>query len=98
MGVCVVLGTQTKYVSLGRYNLGIQWANLSSARSFNDVYPLVNKDFSLFSVDESTKEFLSDVPPLKVPFTQFSVPGDAYVFAHQTVGKVETDLPLISFI
>ncbi len=97
MGVCVVLGTQTKYVSLGRYNLGIQWANLSSARSFNDVYPLVNKDFPLFSVDESTKEFLSDVPPLKVPFTQFSIPGDAYVFAQQMVGKVETDLPLISF-
>ncbi|MFZ9848444.1 MAG: hypothetical protein ACO3EE_09880, partial [Flavobacteriales bacterium] len=97
MGVCVVLGTQTKYNTLGRYNLGVQWANLASARAFNDVYPLVSKDFTLFSIDESTKEFLSDIPPLKVPFTQFSVPGDAQVFAYQQVGKVETDLPLISF-
>ncbi len=97
MGVCVILGTQTKYNTLGRYNLGIQWANLPSARAFNDVYPLANKDFTLFSIEESTKEFLSDIPPLKVPFTQFSVPGDAQVFAYQQVGKVETDLPLISF-
>ncbi len=97
MGVCVVLGTQTKYVSLARYNLGIQWANLSSVRSFNDVYPIANKDFIAFNIDETTREFLADVPPLKVPFTQFSVPGDAHVLMQQMVGKVETDLPLISF-
>jgi hypothetical protein len=97
MGVCVILGTQTKYVSLARYNLGVQWANVSSVRGFNDVYPIANKDFTAFNVDETTREFLFDVPPLKVPFTQFSVPGDAHVLAQQMVGKVETDLPLISF-
>jgi len=97
MGLFLVLGTQTNYQSLSKLNTGIQWENSRVARGFNDVYPLLNKEFALFSLDENTKDFFQDVPPLKVPFAQFSVPGDAQSLAYQQVGKVETDLALFSF-
>ncbi|MCX6180312.1 MAG: hypothetical protein NT150_00095 [Bacteroidetes bacterium] len=98
IGLLLVLGTQMKYQQLSRSNFGVQWQNISSGvRSFNDAYPALEKNFTLFSLTEGTKEFMKDVPPLKVPFIQFSVPGNAENLALQKIGSVNSGLPLISF-
>ena len=98
IGVLLILGTQLKYQQLGHINLGIHWQNIGAGvKSFNDAYPVFQKNFSLFNLTEGTQNFLKDVAPLKVPFTYFKLPGDAENLALQKIGSVATETPLLSF-
>ncbi|MFM7022649.1 MAG: hypothetical protein ACKOXB_06685 [Flavobacteriales bacterium] len=97
IGLLLVLGTQMKYQQLARNSVGMRWQNPGSVRSFNDAYPQLEKNFSLFTLSEGTKDFLRDVPPLKVPFAQFSVPGSSEILATQKIGAVSSALPLMAF-
>ncbi len=98
IGLLLVLGTQMKYQQLLRVNFGVQWQNiLSGVRSFNDAYPVLQKNFTLFNLSAGTQEFFKDLPPLKTPYIQFTVPGNAENLALQKIGSVSTELPLISF-
>jgi hypothetical protein len=98
IGLLLVLGTQMKYQQLSRVNFGVQWQNiLSGVKSFNDAYPVLQKNFTLFNLSAGTQEFTKDLPPLKTPYIQFTVPGNAENLALQKIGSVNTELPLISF-
>ena len=98
IGILLILGTQLKYQQMGRINIGIHWQNFGAGvKSFNDAYPLFQKNFSLFNLTQGTQDFLKDVAPLKVPFSAFSLPGDAENLALQKIGSVATGAPLLSF-
>ena len=63
----------------------------------NEVLPLLNPGFALFSPSADFTDQLGDMPPLIVPFGRYDAkPGEQSLF-FQRIGNVNTNYPLISF-
>ncbi len=67
-----------------------------ASSSMNDVVPIVNSDFNLFTFDGIDLEKIEEFPPLKTPFGEYSVSPTAQVFMNQKIGTVETAYPLFA--
>ncbi|MCQ2958836.1 MAG: hypothetical protein MJ198_01425 [Bacteroidales bacterium] len=93
---CLLLYNSTSPVEMLNYmNCGVELMNFR--KSYDEVKPKINSDFSLFSVDESTKSLLEVVPPLISPFGTYKISEQSKIFASQMVGNIEVDRPLIAF-
>ncbi len=63
----------------------------------NEVIPLLNTDFSLFTLSGELKKQLAEWPPLFVPFGQFTATPSSKKLLYQKIGSVQTDYPLMLF-
>jgi len=71
---------------------------LSGANSsMNDVTPVVQSGFDLFTIDESLTSELNSYVPLKVPFGEYSASATANILLKQRIGNVVTEYPLLGF-
>lgn len=66
-------------------------------RRYNEVVGLVNRDFSYFGIDFEKATRISEYPPLISPFASYESNSPVVSLFRQKIGKVETDMPLISF-
>jgi hypothetical protein len=62
----------------------------------NLVQPIVNEDFSSFSIPGGFSDLSADLSPLSVPFGEYNVAGGVSTLLFQKVGNVATDMPLLS--
>ena len=61
------------------------------------VKPVINSEFDLFHIDDEFLEWVSDLPPLTVPYG-LEIDSKQYnVFFKQQIGSVETDNPLLVY-
>lgn len=91
--ILAVVGAKTLTDRMPTFGLGVQ---LNASRSsFNDVSALVNPGFSLFKLDKNFNTFLSDAPPLLVPFGDWQISNSAEIVLSQRVGNIATDDPLL---
>lgn len=81
--------------NLNSHNLGFSIDGFR--RSFDEVKINVESDFSLFSLDESSKYFLSQTPPLIVPYGSYKLGVQTKIMASQKIGDIAVDRPLIAF-
>jgi len=90
-----VWGANTDFRAFNDLNTG--YALNDYRNSTTDVGGIFSKEFSLFSMNESTAENMRKLPPLSVPFGDFEFSQGVSALAYQRVGQIETDNPLISF-
>lgn len=64
---------------------------------YNDVFPVANNKFSLFTLDESSNRIINDFPPLSVPFGNYTARPNSQILLNQRVGNVNTNYPLWTF-
>lgn len=63
----------------------------------NDVLPVPQSAFSLFSLAPEAMEALKGCPPLKSPFGMYNAKQEYYALAMQKIGSVVTQFPLLAF-
>jgi hypothetical protein len=64
---------------------------------YNEAQPLLNKDFTLFSLLNESTERLEDYPPVISPYGDIQLQASSVIFLSQKIGAVNTSEPLIVF-
>ena len=84
---------KTNYTQLNKLK---QKVSVVAVNGTSTATPMLNSNFSKFTVSESLKNNLSDFPPLQVPFTgNFKVAQQNNVFLYQKIDGNKTDYPLL---
>ncbi|MGQ1910088.1 hypothetical protein ACT3CE_09895 [Marinifilum sp. RC60d5] len=91
----MVVGGNTNLLELNKLDIGLQFSNKDGL--FRDAVYSENDVFSLFQTQSSNKEFFTKLPPLLVPFGDYTFGVENYTLAYQKVKGIETSYPLISF-
>lgn len=89
-----ILGAQSNIRTFNRLQTGVQISVRSA--DFNDSRAKLNNEFALFQVEQETADLLPQFPPLQTPFATFSLTPGTQIFAHQRIGNVDTEYPLIA--
>jgi hypothetical protein len=93
--VLFVLGNQSAVASLNPYNPVVSVA--APPNQFDKVTGRFNADFKLVNLDPAKLELLEKLPPLSVPFGEYTLRPGSEVVLSQQVGSVRTAKPLLAF-
>ncbi len=91
-----IIGSQTNLNLLNQWDRGLRIAG--GRASSNEVYPIIEEDFSLFNMDPDQRQKLEALPPLLTPFGRYQVTAPYTLLARQQIGSVKTEMPLIFFM
>lgn len=69
----------------------------SKINNVNEVEPEVESSFSLFILSDELKNSLKTFPPLSSPFGEYQSLTGNQVLLNQSISKIETNYPLLSF-
>ncbi len=90
-----VTGSQTSYYMLNNLILDL---NIQHRRkTFDNAMPLLNENFDLFELDNNTKKFIRNAPPLLTPFGNYTFSAGSKVLLNQRIRSVKTNKPMILF-
>jgi hypothetical protein len=88
-------GAQT---DLPQFNSEQKLVQINSGREeMQEVFALPVTEFSLFTLSDSTRRKISQLPPLLAPFGSYNNSGPGQVLLKQKIGEVPTPYPLLSF-
>jgi hypothetical protein len=91
--VFYILGSESNLNVFNSLETGI---NISgSLNKSNEVQPVLNENFSLFTISNQTADALHIFPPLHVPFGEYKTTANDYVLLSQQIGSVSTGKPLL---
>jgi len=90
-----ILGMQSDLARFNQWKPGL--AILTGKPVFEEAVPVINPNFSAFSLSPETQSWLSDLPPLIAPLGDYQVSNASRVLLVQRIGSVETSRPLILF-
>lgn len=91
-----ILGSNTNLNDFNKLNTGVIIE--ASKLSYNESTPGFNEDFALFTLGDLTIEALKDFPPLISPHGNYKTNNAVNILFRQTIGNVDSDLPLVSFM
>jgi hypothetical protein len=93
--VFYILGAQSDLPQFDNEQKAIQ---VSSGRGqMQEVFAQVVPEFSLFTLSDSTRNKLAQMPPLMAPFGSYRTQGANQVLMKQKIGEVATSYPLMIF-
>lgn len=93
--VLYIVGDGTGLVAFGKA-AGV--LNISgSSRNPNNALPLLNNEFTSFTISDKTRQALGKFPPILSPYGDYKLSPGANVFMIQKIGNVKTAYPLIVF-
>jgi hypothetical protein len=93
--VWYMAGAQT---DLSQLNTQQKLVQINSGRELmQEVFAQQIPEFSLFTLSDSTRKKLGQLPPLLAPFGNYSTGGAGQVLLKQKIGEVLTPYPLLSF-
>lgn len=95
MPALFVLGAQSDFRKFNESQGVIEFT--SSAGSSNDIQATVDKQFEIFKIQDKLKTQLPNFAPLKSPFGEYRIKGDAKPLLYQRIGKIDTQYPLLAF-
>lgn len=90
-----ILGAKTNVSQFNQLNTGLS-INGSRNRT-SEILPNVNVNFPLFTLSESTVNYVNDMPPLIGSFGDYNLKGQAHILLNQKIGNVTTQNPLMLF-
>lgn len=90
-----IWGSATDFAAFNALELGFELRSYNG--SSTDIKAGWNDGFALFEPGERTLEMFSMLPPLSVPFGEFSFSPGASTMLNRQVGQIKTKSPLISF-
>jgi hypothetical protein len=93
--VFFIVGEQT---SLGNLNPLQNIVQLTAPRgNSNNVVPIFNEAFSLFTISDELKKSWQNIEGLNAPFCNYKTLPSAQIFLKQKIGSVDTEYPLLAF-
>ena len=90
-----VLGAQTDFNAFNALASGFSLNGYQSKLS--DINASLNPSFSFFTLSNEFAQALPLLPPLAVPFGNYSVAPEVQALLTQRIGKIATDVPLLGF-
>lgn len=90
-----VLGSQTLVSDFNRLQTTLT-LNTNAAR-YNDVTPVVDRNFTLFTLSDKTEQTIPKLPPLSNFFGDYVANPTAKVLLNQKINSVTTDFPMWLF-
>jgi hypothetical protein len=88
-----IVGRQT---NLAKFNQENPLLSLNQrGQEVDQVFPVFNPAFNLFTYESEHIRQLSKYPPVEVPFGQVNLKGEAGILLYQKVGSIETKRPLM---
>ena len=91
----IIVGSQTDLNSLNNLKTGL--IVNSSRNAFSESQPMVNEEFSLFSMDKKDIAVFKEFPPLQCPFGTYQFSPLSEILFYQKIGNVTTRTPMIMF-
>jgi hypothetical protein len=91
-----IVGTETNIDAFNALKTGL--IITSNKTNFTETFPLINEDFSLFTLDKDLQEVLKDIPPLVSPLGTYQYSPVSDILFNQKIGNVQTKIPLILFV
>lgn len=88
-----IVGRQTNLQQLSEQNPLLSISQ--RGQEFDQVLPIFNPAFSLFTYSSENIRQLGKYPPVQVPFGQANLKGEASILLYQKVGNIETQRPLM---
>ncbi|MDQ3046329.1 MAG: hypothetical protein M3R27_02195 [Bacteroidota bacterium] len=79
--------------ALLRSDLSLQ----SAVQRTNEVEPILEKNFPLFSISDELSDAIRDFPAIVSPFGMFQADNSSNVLLYQRIGIVDTKTPLLFF-
>ncbi|MES2650253.1 MAG: hypothetical protein V4663_00865 [Bacteroidota bacterium] len=96
MPLWFILGAQT---SSNNFNLFQRLVKLNRTNgAIQEIFPLVEPNFTLFTVNPDAMKQLVDYDPLQSPFGNLSINGSYSAILNQKIGRVNTQSPLWFFM
>jgi hypothetical protein len=89
------VGNQSSLTILNQLNTGVQIQQQNNM--MNDAFPLLNQNFVLFSIPNDFKQYISELPPVVVPFGTYKLSASATPFLMQRIGNFNSTMPLVIF-
>lgn len=84
--------------SMAKFNLAQSVFSISGGNnSTNNVTPVLNGDFSNFTISENINTKVESFVPLKAPFGEYKLGDGTKVLLNQRIGSVETQYPLLAY-
>ena len=90
-----ILGAQNDFNAFNTFGSGFSLNGYQSKLS--DISASLNPAFSYFSLSNEFTQALPLLPPLAVPFGNYSVAPEVQALLTQRIGKIATDVPLLGF-
>lgn len=90
-----ILGKQSNINLFNKQYAGVDLR--IAGQNFEDAQADINRNFSLFTFDETVKNDLEKFPPLIVQLGNYQVLPTTSVFATQRINNLLTDYPLVAF-
>ena len=88
-----ILGSQTNISQLNKIQNLLKITNFNNTA--NDVQAVLNKDFSLFAIEDIPNIGINNFPPLSSTFGNYSVSPEARVLFYQKIKNIQTKYPLL---
>jgi len=81
---------------------GIFWAfpslkRGSSSNRINEVVPVYNQGFSLFTISNDLKNYIKEFPAVLCPLQSYTTSAGTISLLNQQIGQVQTENPLLLF-
>lgn len=90
-----ILGNQSNLPAFSALNMGLSL--IESRGNPNEVEALSAENFSLFTLSDKTRSFISQLPPLLAPYGNYKTSNSSTVLLKQKIGTVSSDFPLLLF-
>lgn len=91
--VLFLIGNQTNFNALTNLDFGLS-AQLKNAKA-NEVTPVIENMFSLFSVSDLSRNTITNYSPLSVPYANYKFTNGFQTILSQQLGVVKTKEPLV---
>jgi len=93
--IMYILGSETDIQAFNKLNTGFKIYSQGSNSS--DAEPATAKDFSLFTLNDDSRSYFSQLPVLSSPFGNYATSPSLNVLCYQKIQNVITNYPLIAF-
>lgn len=93
--IVMLLASKSSLAQFNQMNTGLQIAQKNNM--WNDAFPSLNSNFVLFTLNSGFKEYINNLPPIQVPFGNFSTSPSASVFLYQRIGNFVSTMPMVIF-
>ena len=90
-----IITSKTDLKQLNKWNSAVLFTHSLNKNEWIELN--TNKEFSLFNIDESLKDFINQVPPILTPTLNFRIEGEVNILAFQEVKGISIGKPAIIF-
>ena len=94
--ILFIVGPQTDLGAFNAQKAGMQ-INAYNRRGMNELTPVMNNEFTLFSISDETMSLIPQLPPLYVRFARYNVFNSASILFYQKAGSIVSSDPAYLF-